>query len=229
MLILRDFAGRLGLKRCGPSFRGTCPACSYPDAFSLSVGRNGGILVYCFSCMDFSAIRRAIGGLGDDQIGADAGPNAVPPDGEAKRLRRLKAAIRTWNESISVPGSPAEQYLARRGLAEFAGSTALRCCQKCHHPLGSRLPALVALAVDAYGQPLGVHRTCLSSDGRKADIAPVRASLGNLWGGAIRLEPGDPDLPLGSVKQLSLWHLTKMRDCDSASASNAIQLLSDGP
>ncbi len=41
-----------------------------------------------------------------------------------------------------------------------------------------------------------MHRTYLARDGRKASAEPVKASLGPIWGGAIRLNDHDPDLPL---------------------------------
>jgi phage/plasmid primase-like uncharacterized protein len=49
---------------------------------------------------------------------------------------------------------------------------------------------MLALVVDVTGTPLGIHRTYLHGDGRgKADVVPTKASLGPIWGGAIRLDP----------------------------------------
>jgi putative DNA primase/helicase len=58
------------------------------------------------------------------------------------------------------------------------------------------LPALIALVQDAAGAPIAIHRTFISRDGRKATVQPPKASLGPLWGGAIRLHDHDPDNPL---------------------------------
>ena len=44
---------------------------------------------------------------------------------------------------------------------------------------------------------LGVHRTFLAPDGQKADVQPVKASLGPIWGGAIRLDPVAAGLVIG--------------------------------
>jgi putative DNA primase/helicase len=60
------------------------------------------------------------------------------------------------------------------------------------HPCGGRLPALIALVCDVTGRPIGVHRTYLSRDGRKAEVVPAKASLGAIWGGAIRLQELSP-------------------------------------
>ena len=210
---LRECAGRFNLKRSGPSFRGTCPACSYPDAFSLRQGRNGHLLAYCFSCSDFSAISQVIGLRENGRF-----PIADRPAAKEKRHKRnLDAALRIWNDSIPAAGTLAERYLDRRGLAGLSGSSALRFHAACHHPHGGRFPALIALAVDVHGQPLGIHRTYLSPDGWKAAIDPVRASLGNLRGGAVRLDPREPDQPLvigegletsasaGRIKGVAAW------------------------
>ena len=54
----------------------------------------------------------------------------------------------------------------------------------------------MALVQDLAGQSIAVHRTFLARDGSKARIEPDRASLGPVWGAAIRLLPIAADLPL---------------------------------
>jgi hypothetical protein len=55
---------------------------------------------------------------------------------------------------------------------------------------------MIALVTDVAGAPLAVHRTYLGRDGRKAPIEPAKASLGPVWGGAIRLDGVAPDVPV---------------------------------
>ncbi len=55
---------------------------------------------------------------------------------------------------------------------------------------------MVALVIDVTGAPIAVHRTYLTRDGLKADVEPAKASLGPVWGGAIRLEELVDGLPL---------------------------------
>ena len=56
---------------------------------------------------------------------------------------------------------------------------------------------MVARVVDAAGETVAVHRTYLRADGAgKAEVEPTKASLGPVWGGAIRLHPHDPGGPL---------------------------------
>ena len=48
------------------------------------------------------------------------------------------------------------------------------------------------------GSPVALHRTYLAQDGRgKADADPARASLGPVWGGAVRLDSVAPELVVG--------------------------------
>jgi hypothetical protein len=47
---------------------------------------------------------------------------------------------------------------------------------------------LVAAVRDVSGKLVGVHRTYIRGDGSgKADVEPAKASLGPIWGGAVRL------------------------------------------
>lgn len=170
---------------------GACPACSYPRAFSVRAGRDGAALTYCANGCTRSDLSAALvcvgGGIVERQRGAE---NVAPP-------RRLGAAIRMRTGSLPPFGTLAEIYLIWRALAKWVASPALRFRGDTPHPEGGRLPAMVALVVNAEGAPVGVHRTYLAADGRgKAKVAPDKASLGPVWGGAIRLADPDAD---GSV------------------------------
>ncbi len=44
------------------------------------------------------------------------------------------------------------------------------------------------------GVPVAVHQTFITRDGRKAAVKPVKASLGPVGGGAIRLHPAAAEL-----------------------------------
>ncbi len=56
---------------------------------------------------------------------------------------------------------------------------------------------MIAAVLDMAGRPVAVHRTYLARDGSKADADPVKASLGPVWGGAIRLAPVAVELVIG--------------------------------
>jgi putative DNA primase/helicase len=193
MMRATDIAARLGLKRYPRSWRGRCPACSYSATFSVRAGRDGRALLYCANCQDRDALAdaaaRATGQERQQEPCDDRNEKAV-------RQRKQDAALRLWRGSESATGTPADAYLTRRGLPGLAASPALRFRGDTPHPEGGRLPAMIALVSDPSGNPVAVHRTFLTRDGRRATVEPVKASLGPIWGGAIRLQPIEPDKPV---------------------------------
>jgi hypothetical protein len=189
----RDIAMRLGLTRYARSWRGRCPACDYAGTFSVRAGRDGRALLYCASCQDRDALADAVARA----TGQEHQP-ARQDDGDAAAVRQRKqdAALRLWRGSEPATGTPADAYLTRRGLAGLATSPALRFRGDTPHPEGGKLPAMVALVSDLSGAPIAVHRTYITLDGGKAAVQPAKASLGPVWGGAIRLAELAADAPL---------------------------------
>jgi putative DNA primase/helicase len=188
-----DLAIRFNLHRAGRSWRGDCPACGYPDAFTLDV-RDGRPLGWCASCQDQQAIGRLMAGVDDHW--EPPTPTTPARDAERQQARR-EAALRLWAGSTTVLCTAADTYLAKRALPDLAASPALRFRGDCTHPAGGRYPALVALVVDAAGKPVAVHRTYLTSTGRKAKAEPIKATLGPFAGGAIRLHGAAPEIVVG--------------------------------
>jgi putative DNA primase/helicase len=192
MNTLADIANRFGLKRSGRKWRGTCPACGYGGgAFVLSCGSGGKALGWCASCQDGDTIARALGG----EAPAPASPDDTAHAAEVA-ARKRERAISLWAGSEPARGTPAESYLIGRGLAELAGSGAIGFRADTPHPNGGKYPAMIALVSDMTGQPVAVQRTFVTRDGRKASLDPVRATLGPMWGGVIRLHDHDPNRPL---------------------------------
>ena len=106
-------------------------------------------------------------------------------------------AHKLWAEARPLGGSLAEAYLHGRGV-EVTGARALRFHPRLWHSGGRRFfPGLVAYVQDRSGRFLGIQRTYLQGP-HKAPVQPVRASLGRLTGGAVRLaEPTDGVLLVG--------------------------------
>jgi phage/plasmid primase-like uncharacterized protein len=184
-----ELADRLGLARSGRSWRGACPACGYPRAFTLRAGKADAALTYCANGCDRAELRAVVEGI--------AGGRAAAPiaDAPAPSTRRRDAALRLWAGSDPARGTLAETYLAARALPGLTASAALRFRNDTPHPEGGSLPAMLALVADAAGEPIGLHRTYLARDGSgKATVEPAKASLGPVWGGAIRL-----NAPAGAV------------------------------
>lgn len=190
-----ELAGRLGLRRAGRDWRGTCPACGYADAFTLSV-RDGRELAWCASCGDQAAVFAALRSAGLERRNNPVAPCPLPPQARASNARQ-GLAERLWREAGPVKATLAESYLERRGLSCLAQSGALRFLSSCPHPTGARLPAMVAAAVDSCGNLVAVHRTYIGDTGGKADIEPAKATLGPVMGGAIRLHGTAREIVIG--------------------------------
>ena len=195
-----DLAGRLGLKRIGRrEWRGVCPSCGYGSgAFSLKATDDGRALWWCSSCQDGRAIANVLGKGRADRLYP---PSTVSTLSTVSRVTDIKAAraLKLWERGQPLPGTAADIYLAFRGLAALSGSKALRYQRFCAHPNtnGVLVPAMLAAVTGADDAHVATHRTFIRSDGQgKANVEPARASLGPVWGGAIRLCDPDSGQPL---------------------------------
>ena len=195
MMTALELAGRIGLRKYPRDWRGTCPACAYAGTFVVKAGRDGMALPRCENCRDRTGIAAALQRM-DGSDWTPPEPQDPQTDIEA-RARRQASAQRCWSGAEAVPGTLAERYLRNRRVGFLAGCTRLRFRQDVSHPQGGRLPAMVALVTNADDEAIGCHRTYLATaTGLKADVEPAKASLGPIWGGAVRLAYHRPDLPL---------------------------------
>jgi putative DNA primase/helicase len=99
--------------------------------------------------------------------------------------RRIEQAIAIWCDAKPLPGTIAESYLRSRYI-EVPGEAleVLRFHPRCPWLIGTR-PAMVALVRDIItNEPIAIHRTALTVDGRKIDRPKL---LGPSAGGAIKL------------------------------------------
>jgi phage/plasmid primase-like uncharacterized protein len=113
------------------------------------------------------------------------------------RIAKQTAALRLGNGSEPCIGTAAARYLASRALPDLVHSAALRFRGDCWHAERSKHRAMIALVQDVAGSPLAVHRTYLTRQGAKANVNPVKASLGPLWTGAIRLQAAQDEVLIG--------------------------------
>jgi hypothetical protein len=192
-IIARELARRLGLKKYTRSWRGPCPCCDYPGiTFSVLSAPDGSARLYCANgCNRDNLIYAVAHVMGHPER------SAIEPSGNLEhRARNKDRALAQWRGSASAIDTPADRYLTARDLPGLAAAPSLRFRADTPHPEGGRLPAMIALVTDVAGEPLGIHRTYLGRDGSKARVEPVKASLGPVWGGAIRLDSLRPDVPL---------------------------------
>lgn len=191
-----EAARRLGLAKSRRGWRGDCPSCGYKSAFALDRGRDGRAIGWCANCQDKSAIGAALRGGGFTWSAPSRSAEAVPAADAAARRAKQERALSLWRGAKPAPGTLADCYLIGRALSGVAASPALRFRSDTPHPEGGRLPAMLAAVTDGTGALVAVHRTYLDAGGGKAKVEPAKASLGPVWGGAIRLEPLDHACPL---------------------------------
>jgi len=153
------------------------------------------------------ALKWARGWLGLGAISASGRERRPPPPPprdvarerqEAEQRRQKGRGL--WAAGVPILGTPAEIYLAGRGISLEALGRApnvLRfnartwCSER-----GGEQPAMLALIQDG-GVTIGAHRTYLAPDGRgKARIKAAKKVLGAHKGGLIPLWRGASDKPL---------------------------------
>ena len=190
-----ELAGRLNLRKSVREWRGTCPACGYKEAFSVRGRMDQPARVSCFSCDDAAGIGATLAAITANEWHPPVRNPAIDLVGTAERERRARDI---WDQALPPRETPMVLYLASRGLGGLEASAALRYGPRVSHPQGggSRLPAMVAAIRDARGELTGVHRTFLTLAGLKADVDPVKASMGLVAGGAVRLHAHDAARPL---------------------------------
>lgn len=158
---------------------------------SLTLTGDGRVLIHCFSpADDWRAVRDHLRRRG---LLKAAGP--FPPTRESAPVRSATAldrrarARRLWEEAGPIVATPAERYLRRRRVTRSIASPALR-----FHPAATSLddrlrrPALLAAIADASGEVQGVQILLLDRFGAKAAVKTPRRIVGQLLGGAVRLD-----------------------------------------
>jgi putative DNA primase/helicase len=190
-----ELAEHLGLKNYSGSWRGRCPCCAYAsDTFSIRQGRDGRPLLWCANGCDWRELNKAVSRI---MGGKWAPPKWHGPNNAAQQEHKRERALGLWEWCKPAAGTMADRYLTLRGLPGLAASQVLRFGGCVPHPSGESIPALVALVTDGANNRVAVHRTYMGWSYRKVDIEPTKASLGPIFGGAIRLDPVAPEVVVG--------------------------------
>ncbi len=189
-----EIASRLGLRRSRPGeWRGQCPVCSYPGAGVLTE-RQGRALLWCSSCADKAGLAAALRAAAGGALPAPR-PERLPRWQRADRAARIERAAAIWRGAEEIEdGTPAALYLERRRISHVIRSPALRWRADTPHPSGGRRIALLAAVTAPDGAFAAIQRIFLKPDGTKADCEPVKASIGVIAGGAVRLQERGAEL-----------------------------------
>lgn len=225
------------LRQSGSQHIGCCPF--HPDRTPSFVLCDRKGVFFCHGCgvtgdvfdfvrmrdnVDFAEAKRRLG----SNWACDAPPRHRTEKSDHSNRQRAEAI---WRDGRPIPGTLVEDYLRSRGLRLEAlpAQLPLRFANVRHPETGSRLhPALVAAAYGKEGEFLGIQRTFLTNDGRKAPLQPSKMTLGSIRGGAIRIgSPSDHVVVSEGLEDgLSVLLATQMTSAlVSAGASNMAHIL----
>lgn len=185
-----DEEGRAIVERLGGRWTpsgGMCRCPAHDDrrpSLSVRPGRTR-LLLHCFAGCDVSDILRELGLLGAIEP-AGSGWRAAPTRRRGNASRA--AALRIWSEARCLAGTPAERYLAARGLCSC--SPELRYHPRTPHgpgPLTQYRPAMIAAVREETGI-VAIHRSFVDPQRRRlARLPEPRCGLGRFGRGAVRL------------------------------------------
>lgn len=200
------------LKRNGREFVGICPFHNEKSPSFTVVPEKS--FAHCFGCgwhgdaIDFLKDHRGLSFV--EALKELDGIEAMAPSDARARLQIVKdtpqhsasllgAAMRIWKEARDSEGTLVERYLISRGVGIGTQCADLRFHPRC--PFGKDKdevqqfsPAMVALVRNpGTREPIGIHRTALSPDGKKID----RKMLGPCDGGVVMLAQHIADTGVG--------------------------------
>lgn len=171
--------------------KGMCCCPAHDDrtpSLSVTLGRKA-ILFHCFAGCSNEEVIAALDRQGVRSRDLFDGSGAVAADRPEKSAFNANAR-RLWHSATAISDSPAEGYLALRGISR--ASDQLRYLERT--PLGPRgavqfLPAMLA-AVTADTGIIAIHRTFLdTASGKLVGFERPKRALGSLGCGAVRLAP----------------------------------------
>ena len=138
-------------------------------------------------------------------------PEAAPETRTKQNARREIEIIIKGCQALA--DSPAETYLATRGLAVPDTSELKFHADLTHWETRTGYPGLVAFVRNTGGRVIGVHRTYLAhAHAAKADLPSPRMMLGSVTSGAVRLAPLSESAVLGLAEGIETA-LSVMQAC----------------
>lgn len=164
---------------CDPDGRGRRNLAASHSGFGRNRDRPGWLCHACHAEEHHRSERLATARMRYD-------PDAARND----KQRRTDSALQIIASSRPIEeGDPADRYLRKRGLKPPTAlwPSSLRSANLTHPETRQRHPVLLGVVTDVENVAIAVHRTYLTDQGLKADVTPVKMSLGPVTGGAVRL------------------------------------------
>ena len=208
-------------KREGREWRCRCPV---HGGRSLSITeKDGRLLLICRAGCNQGDVISALKKMGLwGEVDQDRIYSPLPQDPPGDKEKRIARAEKAWEDSYPItPGDPGHRYLTGRGIILNTWPEDLH-----HHPMlpywetddtgkpvkTGTFPAMLAIVRSPTGRPVALHRTYITSDGKKASVDSPRKLLKvhDLTGSAVRLfPPSDGVLGVceGIEDALSAWVL----------------------
>jgi len=218
-----ELASALEGRREGREWRSRCPL---HGGRSLSITeKDGKLLLVCRAGCPQGEIIKALRdvGLWGNVSSYETSPPPEPNPSEQER--RIDRASEIWEQAHPItPGDPVHRYLTGRGITLDAWPDDLRAHPELSYwtmddsgkpvKLGT-FPAMLAVVRSPQGRPVALHRTYLTSDGRKAPVlAPKKLmKVFDLAGSSVRLfAPVEGLLAIteGIEDALSAWVLWRI-------------------
>ncbi|MCK1707621.1 MULTISPECIES: toprim domain-containing protein [unclassified Bradyrhizobium] len=177
---------------------GPCPMCGGKDRWRFT-DLNGKGTWYCNQCLGGNGIALALKYTKRpfrdvaEQIERLLGESAVEPIRVERSDQDKRAALnRLWASGGPIQADdPVDRWLRARAVGMHNYPSCLRTGMRVRHsgPPASWHPAMLARVSDAAGKPATIHRTYITTDGKKADVGKVRMFCpGSVpAGGAVRL------------------------------------------
>lgn len=193
---------------------GPCPMCGGRDRFRFDDADGSGSWICSQGCgagYGVHLVMKVNGwGFADAAKRIEALIDRVEPE-QSKPTRKTSAdALNAlWRASAPIRhDNAAGRWLIRR-VGAATPNPALRFVERLqHNDAGVKTfhPGMIARVSDAAGQPVTLHRTYLTPDGRKAAVASPRKLMpgGMPKGGAIRLTPAAETLGVAEGVETAL-------------------------
>ncbi len=218
------------VRREGRGWMARCPAHDDSDpSLSIQYSEGGQILVHCFAGCSQEAVISELRALGVWPKPSVSGAGGTNPKLKNRSPDPTRYCSEIWAQCLEITDDAdhlVRLYLEARGL----DSKCLPHCIRLHPNLAytqdgkpvSFHPTMVGKISGEDGNLAGLHRTFLSSNGRKAPVADSKRSLGRVRGGAIRLDPAGEVLALaeGLETALAVRQATRLPTWCAVSASN---------